>query len=432
MDNPTPALSADELRKQKRYQEAIPLYEKSLETRQNARDLHGLIHCYRKSGQVEKAFTIGQDALKQFPQNQYIRGELAWVIYDRQIKPNKEKGAFGEVIKAAERALKLDPENALLVKVVVLAVMKAGKNANNPPWKTISQYALRLEPGALADEKRSTSNGKSFMSEKEEWFVNTSHALYKSGEFHKAVEIAQSGLEIFPNEMFLIRTNALALFRSGAVQEAAEKMRPLLKHPRCDWYVRSELAEIEEQLGNTKAAYSLLCQALLNRQEEQFKLRSLEQFGGLALKVDKLDEARAALAFARVIRTERSWPIPSSLAQMEKRCTKKIAEGGIEPKPLPSTERELGALCARIWKEGEVEGKERQQGKITQLVPERKYAFIKPKNGGNNIFVRLRNLPKECQANEVLVEYSLEESFDPRKNCDSVEAVLVRRIKARP
>lgn len=429
MVNPTSSQSPDELRKQKKYAEAISLYETRLETQQNAWDLRWLIHCFRKSGQVEKAFQVGREALKQFPQDQYLRGEMAWVIYDRDIKPRKEKGEFGEIIKAADKALELDPENTMLVNVVVQAVMKTGKKSNNPPWKTITQYALRIDPANLSDEKRSTAEGKSYQSEKEEWYVNTSHALYECGQYNKAIEIAQKGLEVYPDEIYLHRTAALALFRSGAIQESAEKMRPLLKHPRGDWYMRSELAEIEAKLGNTKEAYSLFCQALLNKQEDPFKLPTLEKYASLALEMGKLDEARSALAFARAIRAEKNWSIPASLTQLEIRCKKMFAESGKEPEPLPTNAREMANLCARFWKEGEVEGKERFRGKVTQLLPDRKFAFIKPADGGASIFVKLRNLPKDCQTNDVMVEYSLEASFDAKKNCDSVEAVMVQKIK---
>lgn len=429
MSQSTLSQNADELRKQKKYLEAIPLYTELAKTSQNSYPLRWLIYCLRKTGQLDQALKTGEDALNNFPDDKYLRSEMGWVIYDRDLKPGKEAGNIGQVINAARRTLEMDRDNAFLTNKVVQAVMKTAKKANNPDWKIIAEFAEMVDPATLSDEKRNSSDGKQYMSEKEDWFVNTSHAYLKLGSFQKAMDIAQDGLRSFPGELFLNRTIALARFRSGDAKAGAETMRQLLQHPRRDWYILSELAEMEMSLDNDQEAYRLFCQALLTKQDNQFKVKNLELFADLSIKMEKLDQAWLALNLARAVRTEASWSIPASLTMLEEKCRKASQTAGKRQPEEPMKQSDLARACEKVWREGAAEGLERHQGKLVQLRPDRKYAFIQPINGGESPIVFLRDLPRDCMVEGTLVEYSLEKSFDVKKNRDSFKAVHINKAR---
>lgn len=420
--------AADELRKAKKFAEAIPLYQEMLEINPSAYATRWLIYCLRKSGEIEEAFTTAQEALKQYPQDSYLRSEMAWVIYDRDIKPAKDAGDIGRLINTARKALDLDPENELLIKVAGQAVMKTAKSANNTDWKIVAEFAQKINPDTLSEEKRKSADGKYYMSEKEDWFVNVSRAFLECGEFQNAINIASIGLESFPNEIFLIRTIALAQFRSGDPHTAAETMMPLLTHPRTTWYIRSELAEIEMQLGNTEEAYRLLCQALQTRQDYQYKVKNLERFAEVCLLMDKLEEGYTTLAFTRAVRTQAGYPIPETLIQLEKKFQQAFISNGQTPPDLPKGQSELTQLCEKIWKNSAAEGLQRYRGKVTGVNPDRKYAFIRPVEGEISPIVFGTDLPRDCRVDGTLVEYSLEKSFDKKKNRDSFKAVHVEKV----
>ena len=59
--------TADELRKQGKYLEAILLYKEIIKTSQSSYPTRWLIYCQRKSGQIEAAYSTGREALKIFP-----------------------------------------------------------------------------------------------------------------------------------------------------------------------------------------------------------------------------------------------------------------------------------------------------------------------------------------------------------------------------
>jgi tetratricopeptide (TPR) repeat protein len=266
------------------------------------------------------------------------------------------------------------------------------------------------------------------MSEMEDWYVNFSHAYLKCGEYQKAIEIALEGMKTFPNELFLARTVALAHFRSGNTQAGVDMMRPLLNHPKCQWYIRSELAEMEIQLGNSDEAYRLLCQALLTKQEDQFKVKNLETYASLSIKMNRFREAKAAIAFASAIRTNAGWSLPDSLISLLSTCNSALQkEGGKLPETI-SHQAELAKICYGFWKEGALEGLERIRGKVTQIRPDRKYAFIQPEDGGDSVIVFLRDLPRDCSVENTPVEFSREKSFDVKKNRDSYKAVQIQRL----
>jgi tetratricopeptide (TPR) repeat protein len=141
MDISSQSKQADELRKQGKYLEAIPLYQEQIKASSSSYPTRWLIYCLRKSGNLENAYKNGLEALKKFPEDQYLRSEMGWVIYDREIKPGRDAGDIGQVVNAATRALELDPNNTFLVDRVCLVVMKTGKNAKNPDWQMIRQLS---------------------------------------------------------------------------------------------------------------------------------------------------------------------------------------------------------------------------------------------------------------------------------------------------
>lgn len=420
--------SADELRKAKKYTEAIPLYQEMMKSNPSPYTTRWLIHCLRKAGRIETAYTAGQEALEKYPQDSYLRSEMGWVIYDCDLKPGREAGDLGKVIHAARRAIEMDPENELLVKLVSQTVMKMAKNANNPNWDAVKEFALKIDPNLLSAEKRKSSDGKWYMSEKEEWYVNASRIFLECGDFQKAIDIASAGLKDFSNEIHLIRTIALAQFRSGDAQAAAATMTPLLSQPTTPTYIQSELAQIQLELGKTEEAYQLLFRVLKTRQEPKFKVNSLERFAEVCLMMDKLEEGYTALAFTRAVRSQAGYPIPGTLIQLEKRFQQAFESIGQTPPDLPKDERELAKLCEKIWKKNASEGLQRYRGKVTGVYPDRKFAFIRPLEGEISPIVFESDLPKNCRVDGTLVEYSLEKSFDKKKNRDSFKAIHVEKV----
>jgi len=462
---------ADALRKRQQYSEAAVFYEDAWQKDASPYIGRWLIYCRRKAGDLNGAATIAAMVLDRFPNQPLLTTEYAWIFYDSKVKEARERGELEGLITCAEEALGLSTDELLITRVAQ-SVVKLAKNQPQPPWEVIAKWAAMINPERLSDRKRITGDGKSFMSEREEWFVGLARALMETGRYGEARRMAQDGLKQFPGEIFLLRTSALALFRGGDSETGAAEMRALCRLPRCDWYMKAELAEMESCLGRTEEAYRLICEALENRQDDKFKLHYFEVLADLALRLEKPVIAASHVTLAGAIRMQEGWKKPTTLEELEERTRAVLVAAGEEWPTFPGDVRELSRHCRKLRqndvREGEKlgtgragtenrpggkhrivemknareticgEGKteedfgadaaslgRRHTGTITKFDPERPFTFIKPDGGGEAVFVSLRELPTECARTGARVSYRLEEGFDRKKNRASVRAAGV-------
>lgn len=425
---------ADQLRKDKSFSEASRLYKEIFHEEKSSYIVRWLINCLRKSGEIDEAKTITEWALKKYPDDTYLRSEASWVYYDGVFKPTSGQDDFNAMVDAAEKTIAIDPENALLIKLISLQIIKQGKKVNNPNWIVIAKFAEMVDSSTLSEEKTKSSEGKKIMSEKEGWFINASRSYYETNQFKKAVTTAKQGLEVFPKNFFLQRTIALSTSALGDSQKAVEIMRSIVTHPRSDWYVYGELAKMELDVKNYPEAHKWVCKTLNTPQEDKFKVKNFELIAEVLFHLQKPQEAMAFLAFARSIREELGWQIPPTLLALENLFKSEIPDYENLIQNIPSDPKKLTTICRSYWVD---ENKatntspntsERHRGKVTSFNPERNYAFIEPDDGSNSIIVYSNDLPENCAFSGAKVEYSRIPSFDKKKNRESFKAVNLRKL----
>jgi len=254
---------ADALRKRQQYLEAAAHYEAAWQKEASPYVARWLIYCRRKSGDLTGAAATAAASLNRFPDHSYLKTEYAWVFYDGKVKEARDSGDLERLIACAWETLGLSSDELLTARVAQ-AVVKLAKAQPQPSWEVIAEWAAMINPERLSDSKRVTGEGKTFMSEREEWFVGLARALMETGRYEEARRMAQEGLKQFPGEIFLLRTSALARFHGGDFEAGAAEMRNLRHLPRFDWYMKAELAEMESYLGHKEEAYRLICEALEN------------------------------------------------------------------------------------------------------------------------------------------------------------------------
>lgn len=419
-----------ELRKQGRFAEAIQIYEEQTRVNPSAFNFRWLINCHRKAGNPEKAKELCAFALRKYPEEKFLKSEMAWIIYDLEIKTSKEGHDFKTLVEASKKAIDFDPQNNLLLKLVGQAVMKLGKQATNPSWKTIAEFALKIDPEALSTERRESSTGKLYMSEREEWYVNTVKALLESNDFEGVLQLASKGLKDFPRQTDLSRYIGQTQFRAGDLDEAERTYDLLLTYPRIQWYAISEAASIKAKKGKIDRACQLFYQALQTGNEDQFMIGTMEELAGVLIDQGKLLEAQLNLAFARKIREDLQWRIPPTLSALEERVQQQARNEGVGLSEPPNLLKDLKRACSETWKKGETEGLDYQRGKVGDVFPERKFSFIKPEGNSESVFVLVKDLPRDCQQWGADVEFVSEKSFDAKKNKESVRATKIRKAKS--
>lgn len=377
--------------------------------------------CLRKTGQLEEAERIARAALEKYPGDRYAKAELGWILYE-QLKLARDKGNLVRVIDLANQIFALNSDKNILVRAV-LSVMKVAKSRGK--WEIVLEWADRLTPKDLDNQPR-VVGGKRYISDRWTWYVNRAHALLKLNRFEEARLFAQEGLVEFPNDVFLRRIIALSLARSGDWESGIVEMRQLLIHPRSDWYVRAELAEMEYRIGNYSEAYRLICEAMLaTRQTSEYRLRYFVILAKIALALHKTEVAAAHITLAEEIRKSQGWKIPTELTQTKsdvlRACNQKWPD-------LPKDIAKLEQLCRRYWQEGIDEGVVFYSGTVLPYPEGRAFTYIKRDDGSDDVFVLVRDLPAGCQRPGSRVKFALTKSFDKKKQRESVQATKIRPL----
>jgi tetratricopeptide (TPR) repeat protein len=427
MEGQTPNYeSAETLRKNKSYSEASQQFAQLWQ--QNPSQFIGWRYafCLRKVGRLEEAEAIAREALEKFPEDKFTKSELGWTLYEKELKPAKEESDLGRIIQVANQILKFNPDGIALTKVA-MAVMKVAKGRRN--WRVLLEWADRIRPENL-DDQPMIFNGKRGMAEREIWYVNRANALLQLERFDEARQFAQAGLADIPNEVFLRRTAALSLARSGNLVSGITEMRSLLTHPRADWYMKAELAELEYLVGNHSEAYRLICDSVSStRQPVEYKLEYFVTLAQVALALGKLDVAAEHITLARAIRSDQGWKIPPEIVQVEKDILTALRAVDRDWPDLPKDLKQLERVCRKHWQEGATEGIEFYQGMIKPYPEGRHFAYIKRDDGGEDVYVVVRDLPRNCNQPGNRVEFSLKTSYDRKKDRESVQAINIRCIR---
>lgn len=207
-------------------------------------------------------------------------------------------------------------------------------------------------------------------------------------------------------------------------------MRVLLTHRRADWYMKAELAELEYRAGNLNEGYRLICDAVSDpRQSEEYKLEYFVTLARIALALGKLDVAATHITWVKMIRSSRGWKIPADLLQIEKDTLAAFHASNQTWPELPKDTKQLGMLCRYQWQKGKDEGVQFYQGTIKPYPEGRHFAYIKRDDGGEDVYVDVRDLPRNCLQPGSRVEFALKKSYDKKKERESVQATSVRCIR---
>ncbi|HET7089043.1 MAG TPA: tetratricopeptide repeat protein [Anaerolineae bacterium] len=417
--------SAETLRKNGQYDQAVEQFSALWEQRPSPMIGWRYAFCLRKLGRLEDAERVARSALEKFPNDKWTANELIWVLYDRDLKPAKEESDLGRVLRVASEIMPLNPEGLALQRVA-LVVMKVAKGRGR--WDVVLEWVNKLRPQDLSAEP-GQFDGKRGMSDRETWYVNRARALLELGRYTEAIEQTEAAKAEFPDDIFLARTAALATARSGDVQAGATKMRSLLAHPRSDWYVKADLADLEFQLGNHAEAYRLLCEAVQNPQDDQYKLKCFVTIARAALALGQPVVAAEHITLAKAIRAQESWSLPAELVDAERETHAALEAQGQSWPDMDNDVRELSRICRKRWREGVTAGLQRSQGTIRSISENKKFTFIRRDDGEEDVFVLVRDLPRECARAGARVDFALKKSFDRKKGKESVQAIDVRCLR---
>lgn len=413
---------AESLRKEKKYAEAALHFEALWAQKPSTMYGWRYGHCLRKLNRVEEAEAFLKDVLEKFPEDKFAKNELGWVLYDKELKPAKEESDLGKTLYFANQIATLNPDPfaANLIIPIVMKVASAKKK-----WDVVLEWSNKINANDLSAEAK-VFDGRRGMADRETYYVRRARALLELGRFEESRNYAQQSMAEFPDEIFLVRTAALALVRSGDLDGGADELRKLLSHRRADWYIKADLANVEYDRGNKEEAFRLMSDAVSSQQDDEYKLGCFVTLGKVALDLNKLEIAAEHVALAKAVRSANNWSIPDELVQLELSVKKSFEDSGQSMPDLPTDVKELSKICHHHWRDGITAGLEFVRGTLKAIDPAKPFTFIKREDGGEDVFVLLRDIPKKCAYEGAKIEFVPKKSFDKKKNREATQASNVR------
>ena len=425
-----------ELRKQKRYSEAVNLYEELWSNHRdgcNEWEGWGFATCLRKVGNPEKALEICRSIYQLTPDFEAGKNLYSWCIYDTEIKKDNEQieQDEGQFFKAANAIFKLTIQDQYspYTKTVFRVIGYLTKTKTSYSASDIFHWIDKLGPNALSKEPFSfvgkDQKNREMPSDQERWYAIKTKALEKNGDFQECVELSEKALKDFKkfhhgNNIWFKRRIALSKAQLGHKKQAAEELEIILQD-RKEWFIQHELAQIYYDLGETEKALANAIEAALNFGNNENKWELFVLMARILRGQGKVEKARNHLAFAVNLREEHGWKIPESLGNMVD-AFNLDSQGSVEKK-------ELFKKLKMFWKAEKYSSLPFMNGFVKIILKNGKAGFISG-DDKKDYFFKINGFKGDRRklTRGLKVKFNIEDSFDRKKNVKTKAATNIREI----
>jgi len=418
---------AIQLRKKKRYNEALPKYEKLWDETGDEYDGAGLLSCLRKLGLFDRAIPFADELIEKFPDFQWCKNEVIWTYIAGILNKLKEDVPLEKVIDTSKKIMSLNPEG-LAAKMAVFKVLKLAKASNN--WDTVDEWVVKLTPESLSTEPMIDSKGREGWCDQSLWYNYRIKSLIEKDRSEQALEYFDGVIEKFPiQKKFFQRLKALAHYKLKNLNGAETIYSILCSGYKPDWWLLHEYARVLRDKGSKVDALKMMYQAVSINPKLETMVNLLIDIGMLCKEMKKDEEARAHFVLSSLLRDEKGWSIPKELSSA-------ISElnGTIGDKKEPSSIKEALSMCHKAWESllgdsypSKSKRKPRKElnGKIIMGKSDLPFCFIKGE-GNDSYFCSKSYLPNDIKDGDKVV-FNAIPSFDKKKNKESWKAIDIRK-----
>ncbi|MEJ5304764.1 MAG: hypothetical protein WHV63_02365 [Ignavibacteria bacterium] len=424
---------AEQLRKEKKFQEALPIYKNLWE---NFRDDcnewigWGYAYCLQKTGQYNEGLKISREVYKHYPDFNQIKNTYAWCIYYTEIRQDEIKDeekflkAANAITELTNQDDKFSPYTITCFKVIDYLTDKPNYNPDK-----ISEWLDKLNPDKLSEAVRKVSSqdnpGREIASDKEKWYKTKSDILLEKGKYRECIELSQKALNIFSklhygNEVWLKRNIALAQSGLKDYEEAFNLLMDIYS-TKPEWFIEKDISEILYAQKRYDEALKYAVKSALNFGESKSKIKL---YGWLIdlLKVKKLNQyIKPHIELIYSIRNKHNWKIDNKLTQL-------VNEYQINVNSIRD-EGEILKELKPLWEKLRFEGQTQLTGKIKNIFADGKSGFIETDDKKAYYFKAKDFLSKkEKLTTGRKVSFYLEDSFDRKKNQLTKCAVNIKAL----
>ncbi len=317
---------AETLRDQKRFPEAVAVYEKLwLEQRENP-DIWvgwGYGQCLRKIGRSEDALEICRTVYRLDPAFDRNNNLYGWCIYDIGIKQGEEEFDEAKFLQAADAIMQLTRhEDYSPYERTVFAVVhhyEKYKDRQKPvPYAKIVEWLDKLNPALLSSSPNQSSDGKSYPSPKEDWYSSWAKALLGLERYQECIVYCTNAL----NELRSFHYDYDVWFRQYRAESflalgTGEKALPDLEYMmgrKPDAWIRHRYALGLYAIGQLEESIRYASEAALPHQRLGYRWEVYLDLGNMLLESGEHDLATKHIQLAAAIRQAEGWEkIPNNL-----------------------------------------------------------------------------------------------------------------------
>lgn len=424
---------ADELRKAKKYAEALPLYQKLWEEYQESCsewEGWGYAFCLKQQKQYAKALEVSREVYKLNHNFENIKNVYAWAIYFTEISIDKIQDE-NKFLKAAEAIVKLSKQDAYSpYKLTVFKVIEFFENKVFIPFDKILEWTAKLDDEILEDKSFSFSDKEGKIresaSDKEKFFMWRTKALLEQGYFEECIQTCKKALNTlshfhYDNDVWFNWRIALSYKGLKQIEKALNELKNLLRRKN-DWFVLKEISEIYFEQENYELALKFAVDSALSTGEIDKKLNLLSLLSYILIKLHRTEEAQKHIHFIYHFRKSKDWKIDQSLQSL----INKFPINNANSINLKYLEKEL----KKIWENIKFANQKEFFGTIKSMLPNSKSGFIET-DDKQTYFFHIKNFKAKPEWAKVgqPVNFFLEEGFDKKKNKKTMNAVNIKPIK---
>ncbi len=418
---------ANQLRKDSRHDEALPIYKSLWEKTKDSFDGAGYLSCLRKLHLFDEALVLANELITKFPDFEWGRKEVVWTRIQGQFNKLPEDSLLSTVVNIANSIMALNPD-FLANKLTVFKVLKFAKKHGD--WDCIADWVDKIDPASLSDKPIKIEDGREGWCDQEIWHNFKINSLLEHNDPDSALSqcIALEGK--YPkNAKFFSRLKALSYRHLKKYDESIAIYQKLCSIRRPDWWLLHEYGKVLNDSDNKKDALQKFCQAALLCSKLTMLVKLFQDIGDLCVHFNQKEEALYHYQLVKLIRLENNWPIPSIINSSLQALEKENSSINV-----PQNTSSCLIACKKLWLQ-QLEGsnfsgskrefKKGLRGKIS-IVSDRPICFINSKEELSAICFQ-NELPSSV-LNGDIVFFDAEPSFDKKKNCESWRAVRVRKI----
>ncbi len=414
---------ANELRKSGEFEEAVKLYEELWEAKKDKFTAAGLLHCYRKIKQHDKALAFSEVVFEKYSDFKWCKNECIWAnIFGRLYRLEEDIDTL-TVTDIANNILEMNPELTAF-NMVAFKVAKVAKK--NRDWEIMNEWLIKIDPNQLQDESAVKGN----WTNKELWYYYRSAGLIANGNFNEGIELVNQVKDQFKGKAkFFERLVAKASIAQENFTAGEEIYNKLTRKGRVDWWMLHEYAKVLLKNGKEEDALKSMFKAAITLGPVTNKVSLFRDLADAMLRTQKPKEALYHYQLVRCIREEQGWFVSDELIEIIEQLKSK--EQKVD---LPTTSSDCIQTCKKTWLANvdENDGPPPKQktrnlkGKVKLGTTNKPFCFIETREK-ESFFCSKDDLPDGTQ-NGQLVNFDLKPSFDKKKGRTSWRAVRVSSI----